>query len=616
MIQIYPKIQQLVSFAATTQMWPMMGHTDIANSVRSFPVPWATTVRNLTVSSGDTTRTMDLTVTVVKNEVETDLEVVLPFVSSGPVTDTTHDVVCAQFDRIKLQTHTSAGSPGNTIGWCVEYESAGNIFGIARAGASFAQDHGFYGGALGNGLWAVWDVSQTSVSATYSICSVAGSITTLVMDDTYVDPVPPGCSLKGYVRLKKPSDPLPVIQDGSGGTVDTLCEITAGNVNAASTFDLPIEPGDVVELVFFADGGTVIADVAMGLGFMPTTPGQFMLTGGSNNAVWALPGYVWDFTAQNETDEALTAAPVGPSGFVGLGLYTVGPAPGSDPAEQVTDTVRRSGADTALTVTRVQLETEALIEGLAVPFVEGDTIDIINSAGPDGGNGSRLYWGLAATLESAAYGTIIVTKEAGDDVTTEFDFETVGLTPSTFSLVGGASQTFTLVPEGDGYEVSETLPEGWSLVSATVSNGSPIDDIEVAADETVTIVFVNSTRPATERSGSGGRFVRRRLRRAPHLSSEQFVQFFSLFQLDLQAGVGLNDGQGEDAIVNLRWSDDGGFTWSNYHAVSAGRMGQYSKRAIWRRLGRGRDRIFEVSMSDPVKWILVDAYLQASKGTS
>jgi hypothetical protein len=36
-------------------------------------------------------------------------------------------------------------------------------------------------------------------------------------------------------------------------------------------------------------------------------------------------------------------------------------------------------------------------------------------------------------------------------------------------------------------------------------------------------------------------------------------------QLDCETGVGLNLGQGEDPQLMLRWSDDGGHTWSNEH---------------------------------------------------
>ena len=86
-------------------------------------------------------------------------------------------------------------------------------------------------------------------------------------------------------------------------------------------------------------------------------------------------------------------------------------------------------------------------------------------------------------------------------------------------------------------------------------------------------------------------------------------------QLDIQAGVGLNDGQGSDPEVMLRWSDDGGHTWSNEHWVKIGKIGQYGRRAIWRRLGmteKIRDRVYEVSMTDPVKTIILGAELHAS----
>lgn len=111
-------------------------------------------------------------------------------------------------------------------------------------------------------------------------------------------------------------------------------------------------------------------------------------------------------------------------------------------------------------------------------------------------------------------------------------------------------------------------------------------------------------------------WIPRRQRRAPHLSREQLWNFYSQFQLDLEAGVGLTTGQGSDPQIMLRWSDDGGHTWSDEHWVSAGDRGHYKHRAIWRRLGRSRDRVFEVTVSDPVAWNLLQAFLQVEPGTS
>jgi hypothetical protein len=83
-------------------------------------------------------------------------------------------------------------------------------------------------------------------------------------------------------------------------------------------------------------------------------------------------------------------------------------------------------------------------------------------------------------------------------------------------------------------------------------------------------------------------------------------------QLDCQSGVGLNLGQGQDPQVMLRWSDDGGHTWSSEHWISMGKIGEYGYRAIWRRLGmttKLRDRIYEVSGTDPNKVVIVGAEL-------
>jgi len=72
---------------------------------------------------------------------------------------------------------------------------------------------------------------------------------------------------------------------------------------------------------------------------------------------------------------------------------------------------------------------------------------------------------------------------------------------------------------------------------------------------------------------------------------------------------------GYDPQVMLRWSDDGGHTWSNEHWKSMGKIGQFSTRTIWRRLGmttKLRDRVYEVSGTDPVKIAIVGAELELS----
>ena len=86
-------------------------------------------------------------------------------------------------------------------------------------------------------------------------------------------------------------------------------------------------------------------------------------------------------------------------------------------------------------------------------------------------------------------------------------------------------------------------------------------------------------------------------------------------QLDCETGIGLNDGQGSTPETMLRWSDDGGHTWSNEHWREMGAIGQFGYRTIWRRLGmtqKIRDRVYEVSGTDPVKIAIMGAELLIS----
>lgn len=69
---------------------------------------------------------------------------------------------------------------------------------------------------------------------------------------------------------------------------------------------------------------------------------------------------------------------------------------------------------------------------------------------------------------------------------------------------------------------------------------------------------------------------------------------------------------GTNPQIMLRWSDDGGHTWSNEHWAPMGKVGEYGKRVFWRRLGmtlKLRDRVYEISGTDPVKVYIMGAEL-------
>ena len=106
----------------------------------------------------------------------------------------------------------------------------------------------------------------------------------------------------------------------------------------------------------------------------------------------------------------------------------------------------------------------------------------------------------------------------------------------------------------------------------------------------------------------------RRLRRAPHLVTDLQRQYLDELQIQFQPGVGNQSDPGQTPQAMLRWSNDGGSTWSNEHWTSIGAVGLYKNRAIWRRLGFARDRVFEVVVTDPVNAVIISSNLKASVG--
>jgi hypothetical protein len=101
----------------------------------------------------------------------------------------------------------------------------------------------------------------------------------------------------------------------------------------------------------------------------------------------------------------------------------------------------------------------------------------------------------------------------------------------------------------------------------------------------------------------------------PLVTQVQPAEDYNEYALETEAYLGA---PGYTPQAMLRWSDDGGHTWSNEHWKSMGRIGRFGHRTIWRRLGatmKIRDRVYEVSGTDPVRIYIMGAELAIS-GTS
>jgi hypothetical protein len=83
--------------------------------------------------------------------------------------------------------------------------------------------------------------------------------------------------------------------------------------------------------------------------------------------------------------------------------------------------------------------------------------------------------------------------------------------------------------------------------------------------------------------------------------------------LKAEMGVGLDGAPtvGADPKAELSWSDDQGRNFTGFRDMKLGKIGEYKNRAIARRLGMSRRRVFRLSGSDPVRTRLLGVNIQA-----
>jgi hypothetical protein len=103
------------------------------------------------------------------------------------------------------------------------------------------------------------------------------------------------------------------------------------------------------------------------------------------------------------------------------------------------------------------------------------------------------------------------------------------------------------------------------------------------------------------------------LRRTQTLSNEGLRLFFEELLIEMETGVGNADAP--DPTIMLRYSDDGGHSWSNEKTCSIGAIGEYAKRVKFGPTGSGRNRVWEISITDAVKRAIFGASVRAKAGS-
>jgi len=97
---------------------------------------------------------------------------------------------------------------------------------------------------------------------------------------------------------------------------------------------------------------------------------------------------------------------------------------------------------------------------------------------------------------------------------------------------------------------------------------------------------------------AGDPLVKKRI--SPHYDQEKRLITHRQFEIDMEVGVGLVSGQGSDPQIMMQYSDDGGNTWSNELWRDIGKIGKKKTRVRWNKLGKTRDRVYSIEVSDPV----------------
>lgn len=108
-----------------------------------------------------------------------------------------------------------------------------------------------------------------------------------------------------------------------------------------------------------------------------------------------------------------------------------------------------------------------------------------------------------------------------------------------------------------------------------------------------------------------------RIRTFPHIVGQDSNRIeYIRFVADME--VGQTDGTipSNPPLISLRWSDTRGVTYGNPVLRSMGATGEYYVAPQWRKLGMARDRVFELSWSEPVRTALNGAWIEIRKADS
>lgn len=82
-------------------------------------------------------------------------------------------------------------------------------------------------------------------------------------------------------------------------------------------------------------------------------------------------------------------------------------------------------------------------------------------------------------------------------------------------------------------------------------------------------------------------------------------------RIELRVGIKQHDISAPK--ITMRYSNDGGHTWSHHLTRDLGAVGEYNKSIIWNRLGNGREWLFEFTISEAMPFAIIDGMALVSE---
>jgi hypothetical protein len=175
-------------------------------------------------------------------------------------------------------------------------------------------------------------------------------------------------------------------------------------------------------------------------------------------------------------------------------------------------------------------------------------------------------------------------------------------TPNSFAQNKGRGGNF--VVGGSNLVAGSTNPP--PVTTSEVSVATTVPFSAVLGDRWSGNIYAFSPEALTD-NGAQRKWVRR-WRALP--SDTNSATSFGYLTIDMEMGAGVPPGTSPQVV--LRWSDDGGKTWSGNRIVPVGPTGRTKFRVKFNRLGstqrfNSSTRIFELSSTDPFKVSLISA---------